>query len=111
MAGVFIEGLTTQLSEVKQRGEWAIRRDVLVKQHGLSWRQAKALTHVFEHGGLTIQEFEVLCPEVNRRTLQGKRPLPGVAQLVESRWKRVNHLVGPAFRGIPGSQLFHLLFQ
>jgi Fic family protein len=66
----FVEGLTTQLTEVKQRGEQAIRRDVLVKQHGLSDRQAKAVQHILEHGSLTIQEFGGLCPEVNRRTLQ-----------------------------------------
>ncbi|MBM4275961.1 MAG: Fic family protein [Deltaproteobacteria bacterium] len=66
----FVEGLATQLAEVRQRGEQAIRRDVLVKQHGLSDRQAKAVQHILEHGSLTIQEFERLCPEVNRRTLQ-----------------------------------------
>jgi Fic family protein len=31
----FLEGLTTQLAEVRQRREQAIRRDVLTKQHGL----------------------------------------------------------------------------
>ena len=66
----FVEGLSTQLTEVKQRAEVAIRRDVLVKEHGLSDRQAKALGHILEHGGLTIRGFEQLCPEVNRRTLQ-----------------------------------------
>jgi predicted HTH transcriptional regulator len=66
----FVDGLSTQLTEVKQRGEQAIRRDVLVKQFGLSDRQAKALGHILEHGGLTIKDYERLCPEVNRRTLQ-----------------------------------------
>ena len=66
----FVAGLTTQLGEVKQRGERAIRRDALVKQHGLSDRQAKAIDHILEHGSLTIQDFERLCPEVNRRSLQ-----------------------------------------
>jgi Fic family protein len=66
----FVEGLTTQLAEVKQRGELTIRRDVLVKQHGLSGRQAKAVEYILEHGSLTIQDFERLCPDVNRRTLQ-----------------------------------------
>jgi Fic family protein len=66
----FIEGLATQLAEVRQRGEQAIRRDVLAKQQGLSDRQAKALQHIQENGSLTIQEFERLCPEINRRTLQ-----------------------------------------
>jgi Fic family protein len=66
----FVEGLSTQLAEVRQRGEQAIRRDVLVKQYGLSDRQAKAVKHILEHGSLTIQDFQRLCPDVNRRTLQ-----------------------------------------
>ena len=66
----FVDGLTTQLTEVRERGELAIRRDVLIKEHRLSDRQAKALGHILEHGSLTIQDFERLCPEVNRRSLQ-----------------------------------------
>jgi len=66
----FVEGLSTQLAGVRERGEQAIRRDVFVKEHRLSDRQAKALGHILEHGSLTIQDFEGLCPEVNRRSLQ-----------------------------------------
>jgi Fic family protein len=66
----FVDGLATQLAEVRERGELAIRRDVLVKEHGLSDREAKALGHILEHGSLTIQEYERICPEVNRRSLQ-----------------------------------------
>ena len=66
----FIEGLSTQLAEVRERGEQAIRRDVLIKEHGLSDRQTKAIGHILEHGSLTIQDFERLCPEVHRRSLQ-----------------------------------------
>ena len=66
----FVEGLSTQLAEVRQRGEQGIRRDVLVERHGLSDRQAIAVEHILEHGSLTIQDFERLCPDANRRTLQ-----------------------------------------
>lgn len=66
----FVEGLTAQLAEVRERGEQAIRRDVLIKEHGLSDRQAKALEHILERGSLTIQDFEHLFPDVNRRSLQ-----------------------------------------
>ena len=66
----FTEGLATQLDEVKARGERAIRRDVLARQHGLSDRQALALGRVLDQGRLTIQDFATLCPGVNRRTLQ-----------------------------------------
>ena len=66
----FVEGLATQMREVTQRGEVAIRRDVFVKEYGLSKRQALALGHLGEHGTLAIQDFEALCPMVNRRSLQ-----------------------------------------
>jgi Fic family protein len=66
----FVDGLTTQLAEIRERGEQAIRRDVLIKEHRLSDRQAKALGHILEHGSLTIQDFEHLFSEVNRRSLQ-----------------------------------------
>ncbi len=66
----FIMGLTTQLSEIRKRGEQAIRRDVLIKEHSLSDRQAKALGHILERNSLTIQEFEHLFPGINRRSLQ-----------------------------------------
>jgi len=66
----YIEGLSTQLAEVRDRGEQAIRRDVLTKEHKLSDRQAKALGHILGHDRLTIQDYERLCPEVNRRSLQ-----------------------------------------
>ncbi len=66
----FTGGLATQLDEVKARGERAIRRDVIVKEHGLTERQTLALGHALEHGSLTIQDYGRLCPEANRRTLQ-----------------------------------------
>jgi Fic family protein len=66
----FVQGLTAQLAEVRERGEQALRRDVLVKEHGLSDRQAQALDWLVERGSMTIQEFQSLCPQVNRRSLQ-----------------------------------------
>jgi Fic family protein len=66
----FVDGLATQLAEVRQRGERVIQRDILAKEHGLSERQVKALGHVMENGSLTIQDYEVLCPGINRRSLQ-----------------------------------------
>jgi Fic family protein len=66
----FVGALAVQMREVTRRGELAIRRDLLVRQHDLSPRQALALGRVLEAGVLTIQEFEALCPDVNRRTLQ-----------------------------------------
>ncbi len=66
----FTEGLSTQLAEVKQRGEQVIHRDVLAREYKLSERQARALGYVLEHGRLTIQEYADLYPDTNRRTLQ-----------------------------------------
>jgi cell filamentation protein, protein adenylyltransferase len=66
----FVDGLATQLAEVKDRGEAAIRRDVLVRDHRLNSRQADALEHLLQTGSLDIRTFEGLCPGVSRRTLQ-----------------------------------------
>jgi Fic family protein len=66
----FVDGLASQMHEVTRRGEMAIRRDVLIKEHRLSERQAIAMGHLIEHGSLSIQDYEALCPNVNRRSLQ-----------------------------------------
>ena len=49
----FVTGLETQKIEVRKRSEQVIRRDVLVKHHGLNERQAKALGHLTKQGQLT----------------------------------------------------------
>ena len=66
----FTVGLATQLAEVKERGELAIRQDVLARRHDLTVRQEVALRRVLEGGRVTIGELEHLCPGVQRRTLQ-----------------------------------------
>jgi hypothetical protein len=64
----FTEGLATQLDEVKARGERTIRRDVLVRQHGLSDRQGLALGYVIEHGRLSSGR-EKSCDKLCRRAV------------------------------------------
>jgi Fic family protein len=70
----FVDGLATQLAEVKTLGEAAIRRDVLVRAHRLNARQGLAVEHLIKTGSLDIKTFESLCeglsPAVSRRTLQ-----------------------------------------
>ncbi|HKL21083.1 MAG TPA: Fic family protein, partial [Tichowtungia sp.] len=66
----FTRGLATQLIEVKDRGEKIIRADLAVRRFGLNGRQSEALKFLAAHRKLTLQDFEKLCPEVNRRTLQ-----------------------------------------
>ncbi len=46
------------------------------EKHGLNERQSKVLEFLLAHGKFTIQEFEELCPDVNRRSLQ--RDLKGL---------------------------------
>ena len=55
---------------MKECGEQVIRRDVLVQKHTLKERQSKALGCLFQNGKLTIQDFEGIYPDLNRRTLQ-----------------------------------------
>lgn len=74
----FITGLETQMIEVKERGEQVIRRDVLMQKHGLNQRQGKAIEFLLTHGKLTIKNFETLCPEANKRSLQ--RDLKGILE-------------------------------
>jgi Fic family protein len=74
----FVTGLEIQMVEVKLRGEQVIRRDVLVQKYGLNNRQGEALGYLQQHGKLTIQDFEEICPEVNRRSLQ--RDLKGMIE-------------------------------
>ena len=66
----FTEGLATQMREVTQRGQQAIKRDVLVKQFRLNARQAVAVDLMIEHGRITISELERCFSNVSRRTLQ-----------------------------------------
>ena len=66
----FTHGLATQLAEVKQRGEHAMRQDVLARRHALTERQVVALGAVLERGRLTIAEFQDRVPGTPRRTLQ-----------------------------------------
>ena len=66
----YTTGLATQLDETKALGERTLVRSALVRRHGLSDRQARAVDHALETGRLTIRDYEELCPGVARRTLQ-----------------------------------------
>lgn len=57
----FVEGLATQLAEVKTAGEVAIRRDVLVRTHRLNARPADALEHVLRTGRLDIRTSQLVA--------------------------------------------------
>ncbi len=66
----FVTGLATQLEEVKESGTRAIKLDLLAKQHKLNDRQQAAMEYLLDRRRLTIAEYETLCPQTNRRTLQ-----------------------------------------
>jgi hypothetical protein len=51
-------------------GRERIPYDVLCQQYQLSQRQCQALSFAIAQGGLTIQNFEEICPQTSRRTLQ-----------------------------------------
>ncbi len=66
----FVEGLATQLAEVRERGEIAIRSDVIAKAHRLNARQEATIRYLLESPVLDIRTLETLFPGVSRRTLQ-----------------------------------------
>ena len=73
----FAHGLSTQLAEVRARGENAIRGNLLAQEHHLNARQTLALDPLMSNSKLTVGDMENLMPTVNRRTLQ--RDLKGLA--------------------------------
>lgn len=66
----FTEGLATQLNEVKALGSAAMKQSVMLRNIHLSDRQKMAIEIMVSEGHLSIQRFEVACPDVTRRTLQ-----------------------------------------
>lgn len=66
----FVAGLDTQLAEVKERGRQAIQLDVLARERQLNSRQVEALRYLLQRKAMNIQDFERICPNFARRTLQ-----------------------------------------
>ncbi len=66
----FTTGLSTQMQEMVDRGERVIRADVMSKQLKLNARQSAAVAHLMEFDKMNIGDFEQLCPDINRRSLQ-----------------------------------------
>jgi Fic family protein len=66
----FVTGLSTQLQEVKSKGEQAIRADVTATAMKLNARQARLVTAFLEQTKLSLANCEKLLPDVARRTIQ-----------------------------------------
>lgn len=67
----FTKALETQMHEIQFKGSQAMKLDVLVLQYKLSTRQKQALESLLtREEDFTIQDYESLCPGINRRSLQ-----------------------------------------
>lgn len=67
----FCKALETQMHEIQFKGSQAMKLDVLVLQHKLSERQKQAIEALqTRKGDFTIQDYEAICPGINRRSLQ-----------------------------------------
>ncbi len=82
----FVEGLATQMDEVTERGEKAIKADVLATKFALNPRQKALVLRLMEQPEADLQAIQDLFPGTPRRTLQ--RDLQGVVA------KRVLRAVG-----------------
>lgn len=72
----FTYALSSQMKEIKAKGEAVIWVDALAERHKLSNRQVKALHYILRYGELTIKDFEQLYLNIPRRSLQ--RDLKGL---------------------------------
>lgn len=66
----FCEGLATQLREVKNLGEQAIKQSVFSSKIPLSDRQKVAVNYMAIEGSVSMQKVMRLFPEITKRTLQ-----------------------------------------
>ncbi|MCH9624856.1 MAG: hypothetical protein S4CHLAM123_00170 [Chlamydiales bacterium] len=67
----FCKALETQMHEIQLKGSQVMKLDVLVLQYKLSERQKQALESLLTmERDFTIQDYELLFPGLNRRSLQ-----------------------------------------
>lgn len=66
----FCKALETQMHEIQKKGSQAIQLDIVAIKHQLSQRQKQVL-ELYERGEeFSIHDYELLCPGINRRSLQ-----------------------------------------
>ena len=66
----FITGLSTQLKEVKLRGEQAITASLISAEQGLGSRGSDLISEFLHKKELTPQEIKKALPDMNQRTIQ-----------------------------------------
>ncbi len=83
--------------EGQSLGRESVPYDVLCRQYQLSQRQCQALRFAIAQGGLTIQNFEEICPKISRRTLQRElRPMVDKGLLLpEGKTNRLYYRLNP----------------
>jgi Fic family protein len=79
----FVKGLSTQLLEVKQRGEQAIQMELAAKAVGLNSRQTSLLAAFSANNHLSLADCAALGEGGSRRTLQRDLKRLLEAQLIE----------------------------
>jgi Fic family protein len=68
----FVDGLRSQMEEIRQKGEQLIKQDVTlqrIKEIGLKKRQEKAVKHLIVNGTLAVNEYQAIASCI-RRTAQ-----------------------------------------
>ena len=63
-----LEKIKDQRSKIKATNQKS--KIILTSAKGKQFQQTKAIEYILQHDRLTIQNYEGLCPEVNRRSLQ-----------------------------------------
>ena len=66
----FVKGLETQIGELQNKSAAIIKYESLIQNNKLSKHQNIAIGYIIENGWINIQNYEDLCPDVNKRTLQ-----------------------------------------
>ncbi|WP_052236528.1 hypothetical protein [Candidatus Protochlamydia amoebophila] len=67
----FSKALETQMHEIQLKASHAMKLDILVLEYKLSKRQKLALDCLLERKeNFSIRNYELLCPGINRRSLQ-----------------------------------------
>jgi len=69
----FMEGLKSQMLEVKNKGEMAIKKDILLdraSKSGLRERQLKGIKFLIKNGQMKPSEYIKINPDITHRTAQ-----------------------------------------
>ena len=66
----FTEGLSFQMQSVHQSALQNVQLETLQQEYHFTERQSSAIAYMLAHTTMTIQNFEKICPKINRRTLQ-----------------------------------------